>query len=76
MKPNLDSPADTNTASLVYAELAAKPKKRTTTPGTRALHVTISDEQFAALEESADGRPINVWLSKLVERHFKDFDLA
>ena len=27
MKPNLDNPATTNTASLEYAELAAKPKR-------------------------------------------------
>ena len=52
------------------------PKKRLPKPGTRALHVTITDDQYTLLESSADGRPINVWLSKLIERHFKDFKLA
>ena len=45
------------------------PKKRTRPPGTHSLHVTVNDKLYAQLEATADGRPLNIWLSKLVERH-------
>jgi len=48
---------------------ATAPKTRTRIPGTHALHVTINDTLYDKLMSTADGRPINVWLSKLVERH-------
>jgi hypothetical protein len=49
------------------------PKKRTRTPGTHTLQVTISDALFAKLEATADGRPINLWLSRLIERNATNF---
>lgn len=48
----------------------AKTPRKITKPGFKSLKVTLSDEHHAALEKTADGRPTNVWLSKLVERHF------
>lgn len=59
-------------------EAPATPAKKRTPrkkPGQHNLHVSISDAMFEQLEKSADGRPINVWLSKLVERHFDSFKL-
>lgn len=50
------------------------PKKRTVPPGERSLHVTVTQDIFDELEKSADGRPINVWLSKLIGRNFAKFD--
>ena len=44
-------------------------KKRTRPAGTHTLQVTISDALFAKLEATADGRPINLWLSRLIERN-------
>jgi predicted HicB family RNase H-like nuclease len=48
---------------------AAPTKKQTRPPGTHALRVTINESLRTSLEATADGRPLNVWLSKLVERH-------
>ena len=48
---------------------AKTPKKRVPKPGMHNLHVSISDEVYSLLEKTADGRPLNVWLSKLIERN-------
>ena len=48
---------------------AAPTKKRTRPPGTYSFHVTINESLYDTLRRTADGRPINVWLSKLIERH-------
>lgn len=45
-----------------------QPKRTRSKPGTHNVFVTVSDEFYAKLEKSADGRPVNVWLSRLVER--------
>lgn len=45
-----------------------QPKRTRTKPGVHSLYVTVSDEMYAKLEKTADGRPINVWLSRLIER--------
>ena len=54
---------------------AVPAKKRTRPPGTHSLHVTIPDALYAKLEKTADGRPLNVWLSRLVERNFDKLGL-
>jgi hypothetical protein len=55
-------------------EVKAVPaKKRTRPPGTHSLHVTISDALYEDLEKTADGRPVNAWLSRLIERNSKNF---
>ena len=41
-------------------------KKSRTKPGQHGLFVTLTDNEFHNLTESADGRPLNVWLSKLI----------
>ena len=51
---------------------ATAAKKRTRPPGIHALHVTINESLRTQLEKTADGRPLNVWLSKLIERHIPD----
>jgi hypothetical protein len=51
-----------------------KPITRTRTkPGQHGLFVAVSDAHHELLTKSADGRPINVWLSKLIERHIKEW---
>ena len=54
---------------------AVPAKKRTRPPGTHGLHVTLTDALYAKLEKTADGRPINVWLSRLIERNFDKLGL-
>ena len=39
-----------------------------TRPGYHSLYVEVSDEFYERLEKTADGRNINVWLSRLIER--------
>ncbi len=51
------------------------PARHRTKPGFHSLFVSIPDAQYAQLESTADGRPINVWLSRLIERHFASFEL-
>ena len=51
------------------------PSRHRTKPGFHSLFVSIPDAQYAQLESTADGRPINVWLSRLIERHFASFEL-
>jgi hypothetical protein len=48
---------------------AAPTKKRTRPPGTHSLHVTLTDALYVKLEATADGRPVNVWLSRIIERN-------
>ena len=48
---------------------AQKNWTRRVPPGTHSLHVTVNDKLYAQLEATADGRRINIWLSKLIERH-------
>jgi hypothetical protein len=64
-------PVPENTVSI---ELPV-PARHRTKPGFHSLFVYIPDAQFAQLESTADGRPINVWLSRLIERHFASFEL-
>jgi hypothetical protein len=47
-----------------------QPARRRTKEGFHGLFVSVSDEHFAELEKTADGRPLNVWLSRLVDRNF------
>lgn len=49
------------------------PKKRVPPAGTRSLHITIAESLYAKIEQTADGRPINDWLSRLIERNAKNF---
>ena len=51
------------------------PARRRTKPGFHSLLVSVPDAQYAQLESTADGRPINVWLSRLIDRHFASFEL-
>ncbi len=51
------------------------PARHRTKPGFHSLFVSVPDAQYAQLESTADGRPINVWLSRLIERHFASFEL-
>ena len=50
----------------------AKPEvhRTRTKPGQHSLFVHVNDAQYAKLQETADGRPLNVWLSRLIERNF------
>ena len=41
-----------------------------TKPGYHGLYIRVTDEHYAELEKTADGRPLNVWLSRLVDRNF------
>jgi hypothetical protein len=54
---------------------AAPAKKRTRPPGFHSLHVLLDDSLYAKLEATADGRPINVWLSRLIQRNFDKLGL-
>ena len=51
------------------------PARHRTKPGFHSLFVSVPDAQYAQLESTADGRPINVWLSRLIDRHFASFEL-
>jgi hypothetical protein len=53
---------------------ATKSKPRSK-PGYKSLQVALTEAHFEKLEKSADGRPLNIWLSKLIERHFDSFKL-
>jgi hypothetical protein len=56
-------------------EVKEQPKKTRTVPGEHSLYVHVPDELYAKLQETADGRPLNVWLSRLVVRNFDKFGL-
>lgn len=48
-----------------------KVERRTRTKeGEHCVFVALSHEHYERLRESADGRPVNVWLSKLIGRNF------
>jgi len=51
------------------SEVKSAPKKRTRPPGTHSLHVTLTDALYAKIEATADGRPVNMWLARIIERN-------
>ena len=63
MKEEIMTDKNTSTAKAVT--------RTRTKEGYRSLFVTIPEEKYAKLEETADGRPINLWLSRLIDRHFE-----
>lgn len=58
-EPGAPTPESTEVSTI-------KPTRTRTKPGEHSLYVTLDDQTFADLEETADGRPLNMWLSKLI----------
>ncbi|MGB9407978.1 MAG: hypothetical protein WCA89_10605 [Terracidiphilus sp.] len=56
-----------------FESSAQKSHAPRTKPGQRGLFVNVSDAHHELLTKSADGRPVNIWLSKLVERHIEEW---
>lgn len=59
----------TEVAAPAKKKVADQPKRARTKPGHVSLFVSVSDNSYHNLCESADGRPLNVWLSLLIERN-------
>lgn len=48
-----------------------QPKRTRGKEGTQGIFVYLSQSNYDALTISADGRPLNAWLSRLIDRNFE-----
>lgn len=49
-----------------FPAVTIEPKRTRSKPGENKVQVTLSDEDYGNLSNTADGRSVNVWLSRML----------